>query len=120
MYKPFPKTTKSRKRVAFDDFARKSFGWTMVFSISAFQVLPVYAEAQIIADGRTQTSIVNNGLTTDIFTNTFSGGNAFNSFERFSVGQLQTVNLHQPETAGALINVVRGGQTNIEGTLNAM
>jgi filamentous hemagglutinin family protein len=120
MYKQSKHFTKSRLRASVDHVARQSIGWTMAFSISAFQVLPVYAEAQIIADGRTQTSIINNGQTTDIFTNTFSGGNAFNSFERFSVGQLQTVNLHQPETAGALINVVRGGQTNIEGTLNAM
>ena len=120
MYKQSKRFSKSRLRVSVGHLARQSVGWTMAFTISAFQVLPVYAEAQIIADGRTQTSIINNGLSTDIYTNTFSGGNAFNSFDRFSVGQLQTVNLHQPETAGALINVVRGGQTNIEGTLNAM
>ncbi|WP_114965339.1 leukotoxin LktA family filamentous adhesin, partial [Alkalilacustris brevis] len=93
-----------------------------LLSSTAVALSPAVAMASggIVADGRTDTSIVNSGNITDITTDTIRGGNAFNSFERFSVEQLQTVNLHQPEVAGALINVIRNGVTNIEGTLNTL
>ncbi|MFA5581399.1 MAG: leukotoxin LktA family filamentous adhesin, partial [Paracoccaceae bacterium] len=87
--------------------------------VAVAPALPAYADA-IVADGRTDTQIVTSGNITDITTGTIHGGNAFNSFERFSVEQLRTVNLHQPDAAGALINVIRGGITNIDGTLNVL
>jgi hypothetical protein len=61
----------------------------------------------IVVDGRTQTGVQVNGATTNITTSTIQGGNAFNSFSRFSVGQGNTVNLHVPGAVANLVNVVR-------------
>src|SRR5690348_16524625 len=73
----------------------------------------------IVPDGRTQTQIQVNGRTTSITTATISGGNAFNSFSQFQLGGGNTANLYVPNGASNLINLVRDGQTVINGTLNA-
>jgi filamentous hemagglutinin family protein len=90
----------------------------MLVSMTNVATAPSFA--QVVADGRTETSVVTNGLITDVTTGTIRAGNAFNSFSQLSVRQLETVILHQPTNSNALINVVIGSQTNIEGTLNTL
>ncbi|WP_179145253.1 leukotoxin LktA family filamentous adhesin [Rhizobium sp. RU36D] len=74
----------------------------------------------IIPDGRTATGVADNGGATDVTTDTLAGGNAYNSFSRFEVGENNTVNLHVPTNAGHLINIVRDAPVVVDGTLNAM
>jgi filamentous hemagglutinin family protein len=74
----------------------------------------------IIPDGRTATELRTSGATTDITTGTMAGGNAYNSFSQFKVGENNTVNLHVPGSATYLINIVRDGPVMVDGTLNAL
>lgn len=74
---------------------------------------------RIVPDGRTQTQVQVSGRTTSITTATINGGNAFNSFSQFQLSGGNTANLYVPNGASNLINLVRDGQTVINGTLNA-
>lgn len=78
----------------------------------------VYGQ-DIVIDGRTGTSLVQQGNTTDIYTTTIQNGNAFNSFSRFNVSAGYIANLHVPGSANALINIVRDQRTTIDGILNS-
>ena len=80
------------------------------------------AEANnITATGKTATTIsVVNPNVTNITTTTVSGVNALNSFDKFNVGAGNTVNLHLPTSATNLINLVSGGQSQINGVLNSI
>ena len=71
-----------------------------------------------LPDGRTQTQLSVSGGTTDVTTSTIHGGNAFNSFSQFQVGQGDTVNLHVPDSAQRLLNVIHNAPVNIDGTVN--
>ena len=73
----------------------------------------------IIPDGRTGTTLATVGRTTTINTSTYSGGNAYNSFSQFKEGPGNTVNLNVPNNANYLVNIVRDGPVNIQGTLNS-
>ncbi|MCA3120832.1 MAG: leukotoxin LktA family filamentous adhesin, partial [Rhodocyclaceae bacterium] len=53
-------------------------------------------------------------------TATVTNGNAFNSFQSFSVPAATTANLHVPTGATNLINIVRDQRTSVDGILNAM
>ena len=104
-----------------DDLRR---GAALVSLVLAGQALPASAQSLspggnvIVPDGRTATSLSVSGATTDITTGTMAGGNAYNSFSRFEVGEQNTVNLHVPSNAGYLINIVRDAPVVVEGTLN--
>ena len=74
----------------------------------------------ILPDGRTRTQLSVAGTTTGITTGTVAGANAFNSFSQFKVGTGRTVNLVVPTGAQNLLNLVRDGQTVVDGTLNGM
>ena len=74
----------------------------------------------IIPDGRTATQLSVSGSTTDITTGTMAGGNAYNSFSQFRVGESNTVNLHVPTDASHLVNIVRDGPVVVDGILNGM
>ena len=78
------------------------------------------ARAQVVIDGATDTILTPSGSVLDITTNTIRGSTAFNSFSSFSVAAGQTVNLIQPDSTAALVNVVRGGRTDIAGQLNTI
>lgn len=82
---------------------------------------PMAAVAQpgIVTDGRTATTLTQAGATTDITTATVRGNNAFNSFSRFNIGAGQTVNLHLPQQAANLLNLVRNERSQIDGVMNA-
>ena len=77
------------------------------------------ATNSIVPDGRTATHITVKGNVTDIRTSTFRGGNAYNSFSTFTEAAGNTVNLFVPNKAANLVNIVRNGAVDIEGTLNA-
>ena len=85
-------------------------------------VYPAVTAAQTVIrpDGRTQTAVGNSGAVWNVSTGTLSGSNAFNSFNAFSVGAGNTVNLHVPTSAANLINIVRDQRTDIHGILNAI
>ena len=86
-----------------------------VFAAGAAQAVGTRIET----DGRTATSIDTNGDTTRITTGTTRGDNAFNSFSHFQVGKGHVANLHLPENAANLINLVHDSRAVINGTLNS-
>ena len=75
----------------------------------------------IVPDGRTQTTVTSNaaGTLTDVRTDTVKGINAYNSFERFNVRNGNTTNLHVPDSAKNLINLVSNERSQIDGILNS-
>ncbi len=73
----------------------------------------------ITTDGRTATRQAVSGSVTNIRTGTVSGGNAFNSFSVFQEGAGNTVNLHVPQGAGNLVNIVRDAPVVVNGVLNS-
>ena len=73
----------------------------------------------IVPDGRTATTLSVHGSVKSVRTSTFAGGNAYNSFSTFSEAQGNTVNLYVPKQAHKLVNIVRNGAVNIQGTLNS-
>ncbi len=77
------------------------------------------AQNSIVPDGLTATKVTVKGNVTDIRTSTFRGGNAYNSFSTFSEAAGNTVNLFVPKQAVDLVNIIRNGPVDIEGTLNA-
>jgi filamentous hemagglutinin family protein len=81
--------------------------------------LPAGIPAQIIADGKTLTTLQIQGNRTNINTNTMVGKSAVNSFQKFDVHAGNTVNLMVPTQAANLVNLVRQGVTNIDGILNS-
>ena len=103
-------------------FTRHSFLTRLVAAITANCLLGasiVLGAGQIVVDGRTQTQLQVKGSVTDVTTQTVRGRNAFNSFSRFDVYQGNTVNLHVPDAARNLVNLVHDKGTRIDGTLNA-
>ncbi len=102
--------------------ARHSFPTRLVAAITANCLLGaniVLGAGQIVVDGRTQTQLQIQGNVTDVTTRTVRGRNAFNSFSRFDVYNGNTVNLHVPDAARNLVNLVHDKGTRIDGTLNA-
>ena len=81
----------------------------------------VYAKEAIVADGKTETAISQNGSVTNISTDTIRNQNAFNSFSCFNVDLGQTVNLYVPSDAVNLLNLVHSKErSSINGILNSI
>ncbi|QPZ92089.1 leukotoxin LktA family filamentous adhesin [Thioclava electrotropha] len=96
----------------------RRFGWlSSVSSAAIFAVLPAFAD--VVADGTTSTNVTTSGTTTNVTAGTIQNGTAFNTFSQFNVNAGTTVNVYQPVNTGALVNIVNGGQSAINGTLNA-
>ena len=91
--------------------------WFLIYA-QLLQVPVIYASQQIIPDGLTQTQLDIQGNTTSITTESIYDSNAINSFSKFDVYQSNIVNLHVPESASNLINLVHDSQSNINGILN--
>src|SRR5258706_2816566 len=72
----------------------------------------------ISPDGRTMTHVDTTGGATNITTGTVRGGTGFNSFSQFQVGTGNIVNLHVPDAANKLLNIVRDGPVFVDGILN--
>lgn len=97
-----------------------AFHLTCAF-VAAQAAMPNAGWAQsIIPDGRTATTVGTIGNVTDIHTTTRRGANAFNSFHTFNVDAGHVANLHLPDNAANLINLVRDERTTIDGMLNAI
>src|SRR6202000_2681317 len=64
-------------------------------------------------------NLATTGNTTDVTTSTVKNGNAYNSFSQFQVGAGDTVNLHVPDAAQRLLNVVHDAPVDVQGTLNS-
>ena len=77
------------------------------------------AQTLVAPDGRTQTSVTSAGGALNVTTSTIQNGNAYNSFSKFQVGQGDTVNLHVPDAAQRLLNVVHDAPVNVDGVLNS-
>src|SRR5690606_31057045 len=73
----------------------------------------------ILADGRTKTTISASGNVTEIRTETVSQGTGFNSFSDFQQAAGTQVDLYVPDGAGNLVNIVRNGPVVIDGLLNS-
>lgn len=76
---------------------------------------------QIILDGKTDTTVTPNGNdTTEVYTDTLRGSNAFNSFDFFNIDSGETVNLHIPSGASNLLNLVNKDTSTINGVVNSL
>jgi filamentous hemagglutinin family protein len=108
---------KSLHRNFFHHFA---VAWVCVCMILPTPVLRAQTPA-IVPDGRTHTTVTSNaaGTMTDVRTNTVKGINAYNSFERFNVPGGNTTNLHVPDAAKNLVNLVHNERSQIDGILNS-
>lgn len=82
-------------------------------------VLPVQAQ-NISIDGNTNTIIQNNGSITNISTSTIHNTTAFNSFKSFNISESEIVNLLLPGSTSTLVNLIKQGPSNINGTLNSI
>ena len=91
----------------------------LMVSTASLQVLPAYA-GSITITGDTVTSVSISGNVTNITTTTIKNNTAFNSFSSFTIDAIETVNLYQPDTTDALVNVITGGRMDVSGTLNAL
>ena len=72
----------------------------------------------ISPDGRTQTRVDKTGGATNINTSPVRNGTGFNYFSQFQVGTDNIVNLHVPDAANKLLNIVRDGPVFVDGILN--
>ena len=105
--------------LAYGGMPRRSCD-VVVFLVAAVLLsAPLHAQ-QIVTDGRTDTRLSVQGHVTDITTDTITGNNAINSFARFNVESGNVVNLHIPDAAVNLVNIVRDERTSIHGILNAI
>ncbi|PKP71138.1 MAG: hypothetical protein CVT82_02790, partial [Alphaproteobacteria bacterium HGW-Alphaproteobacteria-4] len=73
----------------------------------------------IIADGRTRTTITTTDNHTRITTDTVSGNVGFNTFSDFQQAAGTRVDLFVPDAAGSLVNIVSNGAVVINGELNS-
>ncbi|HBD35253.1 MAG TPA: hypothetical protein DC084_16885, partial [Cupriavidus sp.] len=78
------------------------------------------AAAQVVASGRTSTTVTPGASVTRVDTTSVVGSAAFNDFSAFNVGNGHTVNLNLPTGTSALINLIGGGRSQIDGTVNAL
>ncbi|MDX2287994.1 MAG: leukotoxin LktA family filamentous adhesin [Hyphomicrobiaceae bacterium] len=100
---------------------KKLIAWFCIIEAFAWPFAAITnAGGRVVPDGRTATTLSVNGRTTDVHTGTVHGSNAYNSFRSLGVGAGDTVNLHVPGQADNLINLVREGRTDIDGTLNGV
>lgn len=90
-------------------------------SLAAIISLTSSAPAQIVTDGRTNTSVGVIGHTTTITTLASSGANGFNSFSAFNVGAGETVNMVLPTGTQNLINIINSSSNSqINGIVNGL
>jgi len=113
----FPGKPVSSRRIRRRVQAASRLALAVVLAVApAFQV----AAQTITVDGRTQTNLTRTGPVTDITTATTSGGYGVNAFGRFGVGAGETVNLHAPTGTRGTVNLVTGGRTVVNGTLQGI
>ncbi|MGN0828653.1 MAG: leukotoxin LktA family filamentous adhesin [Akkermansia sp.] len=75
--------------------------------------------AMISPDGRTDTTVLQQGNVYNVYTGTVRGNTGFNSFSTFDVYSGTTANLHLASGTANLVNVVRDKCSFIDGVLNS-
>ncbi len=106
-------------------FAKLLTAYLSSGAIVVTSILPAYADVVATPDGAggtlTDTTIAVSGNTSTVTTGTISSGVALNAFNEFSIENGKTVELVQPGSTNALVNVVKdasGTPSSILGTLN--
>jgi hypothetical protein len=115
-----------QRRAFFQQFMLAASPVVLGALIGAGAVQPVHAQAvnldpsvnNIIADGRTRTTITTTGKTSRIDTKTVSGDVGFNTFSDFEQAAGTRVDLLVPDGVGSLVNIVKNGVI-INGELNS-
>lgn len=110
-----------RRRTSLRNRFRKLLVFFLCYNFLFCQVVFVRAQQTSISpDGRTGTSVTQNGNAYDVHTSTVHGHNAFNSFNRFDVGAGDTANLHLPGGTQNLLNMVNDTRAStINGIVNS-
>ena len=91
----------------------RTFAALLPLSVSAASA------AMISPDGRTDTTVLQQGNVYNVYTGTVRGNTGFNSFSTFDVYSGTTANLHLPSGTANLVNVVRDKCSFIDGVLNS-
>ncbi|MCC6009182.1 MAG: leukotoxin LktA family filamentous adhesin, partial [Rhodobacteraceae bacterium] len=78
------------------------------------------AAAQVVADGRTATTITHGGGITDIHTATMAAGHGVNTFSSFSTAAGSVTNIHVPGGAVGTVNIVNGPASVIAGAVRSV
>tara|TARA_R110002124_G_scaffold225052_2_gene390367 strand:+ start:1377 stop:21518 length:20142 start_codon:yes stop_codon:yes gene_type:complete len=65
------------------------------------------------------TNIAVSGTTATVTTTNIRNDVAFNTFDQFQIGAGTTANVIQPGSTSALVNIINGGKSTIDGVLNA-
>lgn len=91
----------------------RTFAALLPLSVSAASA------AMITPDGRTDTTVLQQGNVYNVYTGTVRGNTGFNSFSTFDVYSGTTANLHLASGTANLVNVVRDKCSFIDGVLNS-
>lgn len=93
--------------------------WLTSGAVAVAPVVPAFAD--VTATPGTGTTVTVSAITgqTNVTTSNLQNSTAFNQFDAFDVGVADTVNLYQPLGANKLINIISGGASTIDGTVNA-
>ncbi|MGN0868451.1 MAG: leukotoxin LktA family filamentous adhesin [Akkermansia sp.] len=91
----------------------RTFAALLPLSVSAASA------AMISPDGRTDTTVLQQGNVYNVYTGTVRGNTGFNSFSTFDVYSGTTANLHLASGTANLVNVVRDKCSFIDGVLNS-
>ena len=91
--------------------------------ISGLVPTAVLAADPIVAPNITSsapsTNIAVSGTTATVTTTNIRNDVAFNTFDQFQIGAGTTANVIQPGSTSALVNIINGGKSTIDGVLNA-
>ena len=109
-----------RKGVFAGINASKGKSIVTIFTLCHFFFANFAWSAQIVIDGKTQTSLSSHNNITDVSTSTVRGNTGFNSFSTFNVDLNDVVNLHLPGVTTNLMNLVHSERTTINGILNSI
>ena len=88
-------------------------------SLFALGVLPTTAPAQVIPDGALGTNVAMGGPgVAQVTGGTIAGNVQYHGFDSFNVASGTTVNVFQNTATNAMVNLIRGGQSTIDGQVN--
>ncbi len=96
---------------------KKLFVWIVIITFWGTDILA--SGGMIVVNDLTRTIVEKNALTTDVYTESVVGENAYNAFSVFDVYEDNTVNLYLPENTENLLNLVYDKKSNINGILNS-
>jgi filamentous hemagglutinin family protein len=86
-----------------------------------FNVTMAHANTVIIPDGRTLTTVNNSGGGVhDVTTGTVANQVGYNTFKQFDVSAGNVANIHVPDGAHSVVNLVNGKASDINGQVNAL